>query len=166
MNRFRLSAAADADMRKIAEHTAEQWGAEPRDAYITELFEAFARLAVTPEIAARIDIFERAIEGSPEVVMSSSLENRRHMASKSFACCTNGWTLKRILVLINAKRTGGVAVRLRYLLESRPSMYCSNASQRQKSSFGKYCSSASSLGLPSSCQNVPSSFCSSRVYPS
>ena len=42
-------------MRKIAEHTAEQWGAEQRDAYITELFEAFARLAVTPEIAARID---------------------------------------------------------------------------------------------------------------
>jgi len=55
VSRFRLSAAADADMRSIAEHTREQWGLEQRDAYIGELFEAFARLAASPEMAAKID---------------------------------------------------------------------------------------------------------------
>lgn len=42
-------------MRKIANYTLERWGAEQRHAYITERFEAFARLAQTPEIATRID---------------------------------------------------------------------------------------------------------------
>ncbi|MCP4273437.1 MAG: type II toxin-antitoxin system RelE/ParE family toxin [Gammaproteobacteria bacterium] len=42
-------------MRKIASHTLEHWGEPQRDAYISELFEAFSHLADTPEIAAKID---------------------------------------------------------------------------------------------------------------
>ena len=51
MRKFKLSRAADADLRKIAEHTLQQWGETQRDAYITEIFDAFARLARTPRIA-------------------------------------------------------------------------------------------------------------------
>ncbi|NQX87418.1 MAG: type II toxin-antitoxin system RelE/ParE family toxin [Halioglobus sp.] len=51
MRNFRLSRAADADLRKIAEHTLQQWGEAQRDAYITEMFDAFERLAKTPQIA-------------------------------------------------------------------------------------------------------------------
>jgi len=60
MNRFRLSRAADTDLRKIAEHTLQQWGETQRDAYITEMFDAFARLAETPQIATSA---ERIREG-------------------------------------------------------------------------------------------------------
>ena len=55
MKKFRISRAADADLRNIAEHTRQHWGEPQRDAYITELFDAFKRLAKTPEIAAGAD---------------------------------------------------------------------------------------------------------------
>ena len=55
MKSFRLSIAADADMRNIATHTLEHWGKSQRDAYISEMFDAFGRLAQTPQIAAAID---------------------------------------------------------------------------------------------------------------
>lgn len=55
MKQFRLSKAADADMRKIAEYSLRQWGKEQQRAYIGELFDAFNRLAETPQIAACID---------------------------------------------------------------------------------------------------------------
>ena len=55
MRRFRLSSAADADLRKIAEHTLQRWGEAQRDAYINELFDAFGRLADTPQIATTAD---------------------------------------------------------------------------------------------------------------
>lgn len=42
-------------MRKIAAHTSEHWGEPQRNAYISELFDAFSRLAETPDIATRID---------------------------------------------------------------------------------------------------------------
>ena len=53
-------------MRKIAEHTLERWGAEQRDAYITELFGAFTRLAATPEIATRIDYIREGYRKFPQ----------------------------------------------------------------------------------------------------
>ncbi|WP_419812689.1 type II toxin-antitoxin system RelE/ParE family toxin [Bacterioplanoides sp.] len=55
MKKFRLSKAADADMRKIAEYSLRQWGKKQQRAYIGELFDAFGRLAETPQIAAGID---------------------------------------------------------------------------------------------------------------
>jgi len=55
VKRFRLSVAADADLRKIAEYTLQYWGRPQRDAYITELFGAFSRLAKTPQIATTAD---------------------------------------------------------------------------------------------------------------
>ena len=55
MKKFRLSAAADADLRKIAEYTSQQWGQPQGDAYISELFDAFGRLSDTPEIATRAE---------------------------------------------------------------------------------------------------------------
>jgi toxin ParE1/3/4 len=42
-------------MRKIAVHTLQYWGEPQRDAYISELFEAFGRLSETPQIATKID---------------------------------------------------------------------------------------------------------------
>ena len=55
MKKFRVSIAADTDLRKIAQYTQEQWGAERRDAYIKKLFDAFAQLADTPDMAPRMD---------------------------------------------------------------------------------------------------------------
>jgi toxin ParE1/3/4 len=52
---FRLSAAADADLREIAAYTKAQWGTVQRDTYLRELFGAFEDLAVAPEIAVAID---------------------------------------------------------------------------------------------------------------
>ena len=66
MRRFRLSAAADADLRKIAEHTLRLWGKPQRDAYITELFDAFARLADTPQIAASVDAIREGYRKFPQ----------------------------------------------------------------------------------------------------
>lgn len=66
MKRFRLSAAADADLRKIAAHTLEQWGEPQRDAYVTELFDAFARLADTPQIAASADNIREGYRKFPQ----------------------------------------------------------------------------------------------------
>jgi toxin ParE1/3/4 len=42
-------------MRKIAEYTLQYWGQPQRDAYISELFDAFSRLAKTPQIATTAD---------------------------------------------------------------------------------------------------------------
>ena len=66
MRRLRLSAAADGDMRKIAAHTLQYWGEPQRDAYIGELFEAFARLAETPLIAARVDAIREGYRKFPQ----------------------------------------------------------------------------------------------------
>lgn len=66
MKRFRLSTAADGDMRKIAAHTLQLWGEPQRDAYIAELFEAFARLAETPQIAARLDGIRKGYRKFPQ----------------------------------------------------------------------------------------------------
>ena len=55
MKRFKLSAAADIDLRKIAEYTLKQWGEPKRNAYISELFEAFGKLATSPNIATNAE---------------------------------------------------------------------------------------------------------------
>lgn len=55
MTKFRLSVAADADMRNIAKYTLKRWGRAQRDAYISEMFGAFSRLAERPQIASNID---------------------------------------------------------------------------------------------------------------
>jgi toxin ParE1/3/4 len=55
VKRFRLSVAADADLRKIAEYTLQYWGQPQRDAYVSGLFDAFSRLAKTPQIAITAD---------------------------------------------------------------------------------------------------------------
>ena len=66
MKRFRLSAAADADLRKIAGHTLQRWGKAQRDAYISELFDAFGRLAVTPQIAITADGIRQGYRKFPQ----------------------------------------------------------------------------------------------------
>jgi toxin ParE1/3/4 len=66
VRRFRLSSAADADLRKIAEHTLQRWGEVQRDAYISELFEAFGRLADTPQIAMTADSIRAGYRKFPQ----------------------------------------------------------------------------------------------------
>lgn len=66
MRKFRLSAAADADLRKIAEYTLQQWGRSQRDAYIAELFDAFTRLAETPQIATSADAIRTGYRKFPQ----------------------------------------------------------------------------------------------------
>jgi toxin ParE1/3/4 len=53
-------------MRKIAGYTLDQWGAPQRDAYISELFEAFSHLADTPEIAIKIDNIRNGYRKFPQ----------------------------------------------------------------------------------------------------
>lgn len=66
MRRFRLSGAADADLRKIAAHTLQEWGKAQRDAYITEMFEAFDRLEKTPQIAASAESIRMGYRKFPQ----------------------------------------------------------------------------------------------------
>jgi toxin ParE1/3/4 len=66
VKRFRLSVAADADLRKIAEYTLQYWGQPQRDAYISELFEAFSRLAKTPQIATTADNIREGYRKFPQ----------------------------------------------------------------------------------------------------
>ena len=55
MKKFRISKAADADLRKIAEYTLQHWGIKQRDAYIKEMFGAFSQLSKAPEMAVKMD---------------------------------------------------------------------------------------------------------------
>jgi len=66
VKRFRLSGAADADLRKIAAHTLQRWGERQRDAYITEMFDAFARLANTPQIATSAEAIRTGYRKFPQ----------------------------------------------------------------------------------------------------
>ena len=66
MRQFRLSVAADSDMRKIAAHTMKQWGQQKRDDYIGDLFDAFELLAATPQIAARADEIREGYQKFPQ----------------------------------------------------------------------------------------------------
>ena len=53
-------------MRKIAAHTLQYWGEPQRDAYVSELFEAFARLAETPQIATRLEAIREGYRKFPQ----------------------------------------------------------------------------------------------------
>ena len=55
MTKFRISSAADADLRLIAEYTLKHWGAERRETYIQRIFDAFTQLGETPEISTKLD---------------------------------------------------------------------------------------------------------------
>lgn len=66
MRRFRLSEAADSDLRKIAEETLERWGKDQRDGYLTEMFDAFERLAETPDIAMQLDGVRKGYRKFPQ----------------------------------------------------------------------------------------------------
>jgi toxin ParE1/3/4 len=66
VKRFRLSVAADADLRKIAEYTLQHWGQPQRDAYISALFDAFSRLAKTPQIATTADELRQGYRKFPQ----------------------------------------------------------------------------------------------------
>jgi len=66
VKRFRLSVVADADLKKISEHTLRQWGQPQRDAYISELFDAFDRLAKTPQIASNADHIREGYRKFPQ----------------------------------------------------------------------------------------------------
>jgi toxin ParE1/3/4 len=66
VTRFKLSAAADTDMRKIAAHSLQHWGQPQRDSYISELFGAFGRLAASPQIATGIDSIREGYRQFPQ----------------------------------------------------------------------------------------------------
>lgn len=66
MRQFRLSVAADNDMRKIAAHTLLQWGHQQRDSYIGTLFDTFERLSATPQIATRVDEIRKGYQQFPQ----------------------------------------------------------------------------------------------------
>lgn len=66
MRRFRLSEAADSDLRKIAKETFQRWGEGQRDSYLAEMFEAFERLAEAPDIAMRLDNVRKGYRKFPQ----------------------------------------------------------------------------------------------------
>jgi len=66
VRRFRLSEAADSDLRKIAEETLERWGKDQRDGYLTEMFQAFEWLAETPDIAMQLDGLRKGYRKFPQ----------------------------------------------------------------------------------------------------
>ena len=66
MYKLRLSTAAETDIRRIATHTLDRWEEQQRDAYVTELFDAFSRLADTPQIAARIESVRKGYRKFPQ----------------------------------------------------------------------------------------------------
>ncbi len=66
MKRFKLTVAADADLRKIAEYTLNQWGESQRNTYIAELFDAFTSLAESPSIATNADNIRKGYRKFPQ----------------------------------------------------------------------------------------------------
>jgi toxin ParE1/3/4 len=66
VKKFKLSKAADADLRKIAEYTNDYWGIKQRDAYIKEIFHAFAQLAKAPQIAVQMDTVREGYRKFPQ----------------------------------------------------------------------------------------------------
>ena len=55
MPRFRIKAAARADLKGIAEYTEQTWNHEQRNSYLTELDQAFHRLAENAELGKTCD---------------------------------------------------------------------------------------------------------------
>lgn len=55
MPRFRIKAAALADLKGIAKYTEQTWNREQRNSYLTELDQAFHRLAENNELGKSCD---------------------------------------------------------------------------------------------------------------
>jgi toxin ParE1/3/4 len=55
MPRFRIKATARADLKGIAKFTEQTWGREQRNSYLTELDQAFHRLADNSELGQSCD---------------------------------------------------------------------------------------------------------------
>jgi len=55
MPRFRIKAAARADLKGIASYTEQTWNREQRNSYLTELDQAFHRLADNNELGRACD---------------------------------------------------------------------------------------------------------------
>ena len=55
MPRFRIKAAARADLKGIAKYTEQAWSREQRNSYLTELDQAFHRLAKNNEFGKACD---------------------------------------------------------------------------------------------------------------
>ena len=53
-------------MRNIAENTLQQWGVTQRDAYITEMLDAFARLAEARQIAMSAEAVREGYRKFPQ----------------------------------------------------------------------------------------------------
>jgi toxin ParE1/3/4 len=66
VKKFRVSRAADEDLRKIAEYTEQYWGIKQRNAYIKGLFGAFVQLARAPQIAVRTDFIREGYRKFPQ----------------------------------------------------------------------------------------------------
>ncbi|MEW8346980.1 MAG: type II toxin-antitoxin system RelE/ParE family toxin [Candidatus Thiodiazotropha taylori] len=55
MPRFRIKAAARSDLKGIAKYTEQMWNREQRNSYLTELDQAFHRLAENTELGKACD---------------------------------------------------------------------------------------------------------------
>lgn len=55
MPRFKIKATARADLKRIAQFTEHTWGRERRNSYLTELDQAFHRLADNSELGLACD---------------------------------------------------------------------------------------------------------------
>ena len=55
MPRFKIKATARADLKRIAKFTEHTWGREQRNSYLTELDQAFHRLADNSELGQACD---------------------------------------------------------------------------------------------------------------
>lgn len=66
MKRFKLSVAADTDLRNIAEYTLEQWGEPQRNVYVAELFGAFEKLAENPQLATSAESIRNGYRKFPQ----------------------------------------------------------------------------------------------------
>ena len=55
MPRFRIKAAARADLKGIAKYTEQTWNREQRNSYLTEIDQVFHRLAENTELGKACD---------------------------------------------------------------------------------------------------------------
>ena len=65
MATFTLREAAKRDLKRIAVYTAQRWGAEQRNRYLTQIDAAFHQLAHNPETGTRCDYIREGYRKFP-----------------------------------------------------------------------------------------------------
>ena len=66
MTGFRLTRAAEADLKEIGRATLERWGRRQRNTYLRELDEAFRRIAENPGLGVQRDEIREGYRSLPK----------------------------------------------------------------------------------------------------